>query len=156
MVENIYCPPPQPEDHARNEDPIFYEDPDIFVEFEDGVYYQASFDGSEVAIIADYPDLYPFVKVSVRKSFKKGNTSIHNIPSVLDRVPQDRRSASCTQSRVAPKKVASKQGEPSKRKETGSTVEPPPYQRVMTFNRCVDIRPDCHLSPPSYSRKNTR
>ena len=87
MVENIYCPPPRPEDHARNEDPGFHEDPDIFIEFQDGVYYQASLDGSEVAIVADYPDLYPFVKVSVQKSFKREKTSTHNLPSVLDRVP---------------------------------------------------------------------
>ena len=41
------------------------------MEFEDGVYYQASLDGSEAATMADYPDLYPFVKVSVRKSKKE-------------------------------------------------------------------------------------
>ena len=35
-------------------------------------YYQASLDGSEVAIMADYPDLYPFVKVSVRKLYSQG------------------------------------------------------------------------------------
>ena len=50
-------------------DPGFYEDPDIFLEFEDGAYYQASLDGSEVAIAADYPDLYPLVKVSIRKLY---------------------------------------------------------------------------------------
>ena len=65
MIENINCPAPQPEDHDRNEDPGFHEDPDIFVEFEDGVYYQASLHGLEVAIVDYYPDLYPFVKVSV-------------------------------------------------------------------------------------------
>ena len=72
VVENIYCPSPQPEDHVRHEDLGFHEDPDIFVEFEDIVYYQASPDGSKVAIMADYPDLHSFVKVSVQKSFKKG------------------------------------------------------------------------------------
>ena len=44
----------------------------MFVEFKDGVYYQASLDGSEVAIMADYPDFYPSVKVSVRKLYSQG------------------------------------------------------------------------------------
>ena len=68
-IENVHCPSPQPEDHARNEDPGFREDPNIFVEFDDGVDYQASLDGSEVAIVANYPGLFLFIKISVQKSF---------------------------------------------------------------------------------------
>ena len=68
MVQNVHCPAPQPEDYARNEDPGFYEDPDIFIEFEDGVFYQVSLDDSEVAIMADYPGLLPFAIVSVWKT----------------------------------------------------------------------------------------
>ena len=63
-----YSLPPQPEDYARNEDPDFCEDPDIFIEFDDGVFYQASLDGSAVAIIADYPRHLPFSIVSIRKA----------------------------------------------------------------------------------------
>ena len=76
--------------------------------------------------MADYPDLYPFVKVSVRKSFKKGNTSAHNLPSALDRAAQDRRSASRTQARAVKRKTAPSWGERAKRKGTESAAEPAP------------------------------
>ena len=59
MTEDIYYPAPQPENYIREEDPYFREDPEIYIEFDDGVFYQASLDGSEVAIIADYPRPYP-------------------------------------------------------------------------------------------------
>ena len=61
--------------------------------------------------MADYPDLYPFVKVSVRQSFKKENTSAHNLPSALDRIAQDRRSVSRTQDRAVKRKTAPSRGE---------------------------------------------
>ena len=65
MTEDVHCPAPQPEDHNREEDPGFCEDPDIYIEFDDGVFYQASLDGSEVAITADYPRPYPFSIISI-------------------------------------------------------------------------------------------
>ena len=40
--------------------------------------------------MADYPDFYPFVKLSVWKSFKESDISAHNLPSALGRVSQDR------------------------------------------------------------------
>ena len=46
-------------------------DSDIYIEFGDGVFYQASLDGSEVAITADYPRPYPFSIVSIRRALKK-------------------------------------------------------------------------------------
>ena len=89
MIKNINFPAPQPEDHARNEDPGFHEDPNIFVEFEDVVYYQAILDGSDVAIMADYPDLYPFVKVSIQISYSSREiyTFTHILPSILGCIP---------------------------------------------------------------------
>ena len=53
------------EDHDRDGDPGFCEDPDIYIEFDDGVFYQASLDGSKMAITADYPRPYPFSIVSI-------------------------------------------------------------------------------------------
>ena len=50
--------------HNRDLDPGFEEDPDIFLVLEDVVFYQASYDGTEVAIIADYPGLLPASHVS--------------------------------------------------------------------------------------------
>lgn len=81
MVKNVHCPSPQPEDYARNEDPGFCEDPDIFIEFDDGVFYQASLDGSEVAIMANYPGLLPFAIVSIRKASSKKEPPLASHPS---------------------------------------------------------------------------
>ena len=108
MIENINCPAPQPEDHDRNEDPGFHEDPGIFVEFEDGVCYQASLDGSEVAIVDDYPDRYPFVKVSIRKLYSQGKEILLRVSlsSALNHVSHDRRSASRTQGRATKRRSA--------------------------------------------------
>ena len=57
-------PPPQPEDPGRSLDPASQEDPDIFVELIDGVFYQLSNDNALVAITADYPGLLPASQVT--------------------------------------------------------------------------------------------
>ena len=82
MTKGIHCPAPQPEDHNRDKDPGFYEDPDIYIEFDDGVFYQSSLDGSEVAITADYPRLYSFCIVSIRMFLKRKSLSAF-LPIVL-------------------------------------------------------------------------
>ena len=64
MIEDVHCPAPQPEDRKCDGDPGFREDPDIYIEFDDGVFYQASCDGASVAIIANYPGLLPTSHVS--------------------------------------------------------------------------------------------
>ena len=81
MIKDVHCPAPQPEDHNRDEDPSFCEGPDIYIEFDDGVFYQASLDGSEVAIMADYPDLLSFSSVSIRRSSSKRNPPLASHPS---------------------------------------------------------------------------
>lgn len=58
----------QPEDHNQALDPRFEEDLDIFMELVEGVFYQASCDGTEVAIIADYPGLLPVSHVSKQET----------------------------------------------------------------------------------------
>ena len=58
-MREVHSPPPQPEDRNWALDPGFKEDPDIFVELVEGVFHQASYDGTEVAITADYPGLLP-------------------------------------------------------------------------------------------------
>ena len=63
-MREVHNPPPQPEDHNRALDPGLEEDPDIFVELGDMVFYQASCDGTLVAIIADYPGILPSSHVS--------------------------------------------------------------------------------------------
>ena len=63
-MREVHSPSPQPEDPDRALDPGLEEDPDISVELVDGTFYQASCDGTLVAIIADYPGLPPVLNVS--------------------------------------------------------------------------------------------
>ena len=63
-VEGIKSPAPQPEDPERSLDPASEEDPNLAVELIDGVYHQLSIDNALVAIMADYPDLFPASRVT--------------------------------------------------------------------------------------------
>ena len=54
----------QPKDPDRALDPELKEDPDTFVELIDRTFYQLSYDGALVAIIANYPSLLPVSHVS--------------------------------------------------------------------------------------------
>ena len=63
-MREVHSPSPQPEDPDRALDPGLKEDPDIFVERYIRTFYQLSYDGALVAIIADYPGLLPVSHVS--------------------------------------------------------------------------------------------
>ena len=63
-MREVHSPSRQPEDPDRALDSGLEEDPDIFVELIDRMFYQASRDGTLVAIIADYPGLLPASYVS--------------------------------------------------------------------------------------------
>ena len=63
-VREINSPPPKHEDPERSLDPDSQEDPVIFVELIDGVFYQLSNDNALVAIMADYPGLLPASQVT--------------------------------------------------------------------------------------------
>ena len=63
-MKEFNSPSPQPEDPGRALDPGLEEDPDISVELVDETFYQASCDGTLVAIIANYPGLLPASRVS--------------------------------------------------------------------------------------------
>ena len=63
-MREIHSPSQQPEDPDRALNPGLEEDPDIFVELIDMMFYQLSCDGALVAIIADYPGLLPASHVS--------------------------------------------------------------------------------------------
>ena len=78
------APPHSRRTISCNEDPGFREDPNIFIEFDDGVFYQASLDISEVAIMTDYPDLLPFTKVSAQKSSSKRGAPTRVSPITLN------------------------------------------------------------------------
>ncbi|XP_073352890.1 uncharacterized protein [Aegilops tauschii subsp. strangulata] len=98
VIAGIHSPAPQPEDHNRDLDPGFEEDPDIFVELKEGVFYQASYDGPDVAIMADYPGLLP--------------------------ASYGRRSARHASSEASHKRTAPAPGGSSKRKANDDTAEP--------------------------------
>ena len=59
VTEGLHSPGPQPGIHNRELDPGFEEDPNIFVVLAGRVFYQTSYDGTKVAITADYPALLP-------------------------------------------------------------------------------------------------
>ena len=63
-MRDVHCPSPQPEDPDRVLAPGLKEDPVVFVELVDRTFYQLSYDGALVAIIADYPGLLPVAHVS--------------------------------------------------------------------------------------------
>ena len=63
-VREVHSPSRQPEDPERALDPGLEEDPDTFVELVDRTFYQLSYDGALVAIIAEYPGLLPVSHVS--------------------------------------------------------------------------------------------
>ena len=63
-MREVHNPSPQPEDPDWALDPGLEEDPDIFVELVDRMFYMASCDGALVAIIADYPGLLPTSYIS--------------------------------------------------------------------------------------------
>ena len=63
-VKEFNSPSPQPEDPCRALDPRLEEDPDIFMELVDGVFYQESRDDALVAILAYYPGLLLVSNVS--------------------------------------------------------------------------------------------
>ena len=68
-MKEFNSPSPQPEDPGRALDPGLEEDPDISVELVDETFYQASCDGTLVAIIADYPSLLPAPRVSKQETY---------------------------------------------------------------------------------------
>ena len=106
----------QLEDHNQDLDPGFKEDPDIFVELEDVVFYQASYDGTEVAITADYPGLLPASHVSNQETYPPKELPHSASPIVLSRAPKGRRSARHFTLEATPKRAAPALGKLSKRK----------------------------------------
>ena len=62
-MREVRSPPPQPEDPDRALDPRLEEDPDIFVELIDKMFYQLSCDDAMVAITPNYPGLLPALQV---------------------------------------------------------------------------------------------
>ena len=117
VVEGLHSPAPQPEIHNRELDPGFEEDSDIFVVLAEGVFYQTSYDGTEVAITADYPGLLTASHVNNQETPSLKECSYSASPTVLSRAPQGRHSA-------IPKRSVPVPDRPSKRKAGEDTARP--------------------------------
>ena len=81
----------------------------------EGVFYQTSYDGTEVAIIADYPGLLPASQVSNQETPSLKGCSYSASPTALSRVLQGRRL-------TIPRKSVPAPGRPSKRRAGEGTA----------------------------------
>ena len=126
-------PAPQPEDQNRDLDPGYEEDPNIFIELKEGIFYQASYDDTEVAIIADYPGLLPSSHVSTQETSPPKEFSRRTSPTALSHALKGRRSSCRAVSKVSSRKATPAQGESLKRKDNGDTNRPPPSQKRCSF-----------------------
>ena len=114
-------------------DPGFEEDPDIFIELKEGVFYQTSYDGTEVAIIADYPGLLPSSHVSTQETSPPKEFSHCASPTAPSHAPKGRRSSRRAVSEASSKKVMPMQGVSLKRRANGDTTGPPPSPKRYSF-----------------------
>ena len=123
-MEGIHDPAPQLENRNRDLDPGYEEDLDIFVELEDGIFYQMSYEGTDVPIIADYPSLLPASHVSNPEIPCPREFSHSSSPNALSCALKGRRLARHAAPGVSPKRAANTPGKPSKRKANEDTTEP--------------------------------
>ena len=110
------------------------------MELEDRVFYQASYDGTEVAIIADYSGLLPALHVSNQETSPPKDLPHYASPTTLSRAPKGRRSARHAAPEVTHKRAVPMAGRPSKRKANKNTAEPS-SKRCGFFNMLLG----CHI-----------
>ena len=110
-MKEFNSPSPQPEDPGRGLDPGFEEDPDILVELVDMTFYQASYDGTLVAIIADYPGLLPASHLSkTRVPTSKKDSLFAPYPPRMYCILQGRPSGRCAEPAMTRQQGAPKPG----------------------------------------------
>ena len=91
---------------------------------ENGVFYQTSYDGTEVAIIVDYPGLLPASQLSNQETLcPRGFFSFFLTHRTILCSEGEAFGASCCP-RASPKRAAPALGRPSKRKAKRDTVGP--------------------------------
>ena len=91
---------------------------------EDEVFYQASYDGTEVAITADYPGILPASHISNHETSLLQELPHYASPTALPRAPKGRRLVHHTAPEATHKRAAPTPGRPSKRKANENTPEP--------------------------------
>ena len=116
------------------------------MELEEGIFYQMSYDGTYVPIIANYPGLLPASYVSNPKTPYPEETSSSFLPTALFCAQKGKRSACRTALVLSPKRVYPTPGEPSKRKTNEDTAGPssrgmdlPICTGAVTSNRDLPI-----------------
>ena len=90
----------------------------------EGVFYQTSYDGTEVAIIADYPGLLPASHVSDLNTPYSKENSPSFLPTALSCANKGKGSARHAALGVSSKRAAPTSGKRSKRKANKDTAEP--------------------------------
>ena len=88
------------------------------------MFYQMSYDGTYVPIIADYPGLLPASHVSDPKTPYSKEISPSFLPTAPSCAPKGKGSTHRTTPRVPPKSAYPMPGEPSKSKANKDTVVP--------------------------------
>ena len=97
----------------------------MFVELKEGVFYQASYDGTKVAIAADNPGLLPSSHVSTPKMSPPKEFSHCTSPTALSRALKGRCSSRHSASEASLNRAEPVRGGSSKRKADGETAKPP-------------------------------
>ena len=90
----------------------------------EGVFYQTSYDNTEVAIIADYPGLLPASHISDPNTHCSKEISPSFLPTALSCAQKGKGLARRTTLGVPPKRAPPTSGESSKRKANADTAVP--------------------------------
>ena len=91
---------------------------------ENGVFYQASYDATEVPIITDYPGLLPASHISSQETSPPKGFPCSASPNALSRASKGRHSTYRATPGATPKRAAPAPGKPSKRKANEDMVGP--------------------------------
>ena len=129
------------ENHNRDLDPGFEEDPEIFIELKEGVFHQTSYEGTEVAIIADYPGLLPSSHVSTQETPSQREFSPCDSPAALYHAPKGRRSSHHVVAKASSREMTLAHGTSLKRKANDDTAGPSPSSKrynSLTHTQWID------------------
>ena len=94
------------------------------MELEDGVFYQESYDGTEVAITAHYPGLFLASHITNQEIYLLKEPPHSVSPTALSCAPKGRRSARHATPEATPKRATPTPDKPSKRKANEDMTDP--------------------------------
>ena len=126
------------------------------MELEEGVFYQASYDGTVVPIVANYPGLLPASHVSNQETPSLKELPHYASPTALFRAPKGRRSTPQCAPEASPRRAAPTPSKSSKRKANDNMAEPSPKRYGLLLmplavtSNCDIIR--CVFSGKAFAR----